>query len=170
MNALRNILIVALFYSVTALAEPASDRSIKQLLDVTHVRDISAGTLSQLNSINDNIITQALQGKTLTPEHQRSIANMKYRMLAVIQDEMAWEKLEPMYLRLYRESFTEEEIVSMLSFYKTSAGRALIRKMPVLMQNTMLEIQKTLSRLNPQLLQIREEYLTEIKAACKKND
>lgn len=82
-----------------------------------------------------------------------------------MQGEFAWEKLEPVYLRLYRASFTEEEIVGMLSFYKTPAGQAVITKMPLLTQNTMIEIQKLLSGITPQIQKIQEDFIAEMKVA-----
>ena len=77
------------------------------------------------------------------------------------------EKLEPRYLRLYKEAFSEEEIAGMLSFYKTPAGRAVIDKMPVLMQQTMLEVQKLISGTIPQMQKIQEEFAAEMSAAGK---
>lgn len=167
MNFVINIFITLLFCSATAMAAPASDSSIKQLLDVTQSRKLVDGMRAQFDSLMNNSIQQALQGKTPTPKQQQAIANMRNKMVAVMQGELAWEKLEPMYLRLYKESFSEEEIVGMLSFYKTPAGQAVINKMPVLMQKTMLEVQKMVSGAAPQMQKIQEQFVTEIKAANK---
>jgi len=167
MNVLRNALIALLFCSATAMAAPASDSSIKQLLNITHARKVVDGMRAQLDTAMNNVVQQALQGKTPTPRQQQAIANMKNRMFALMQGETAWEKLEPMYLRIYKESFSEEEIAGMLSFYKTPAGLAVINKMPVLMQKTMLEVQKMLGGVTPQMQKIQEQFVAEIKTASK---
>jgi uncharacterized protein len=167
MNVLRNALIALLFCSATAMAAPASDSSIKQLLNVTQAQKLVDGMRAQFDTLMNNVVQQALQGKTPTPKQQQAIANMKNRMVALIQGELAWEKIEPMYLRLYKESFSEEEVVGMLSFYKTPAGLAIINKMPMLMQKTMLEVQKMLSGATPQMQKIQEQFVAEIKAANK---
>ncbi|MDR2506703.1 MAG: DUF2059 domain-containing protein [Candidatus Accumulibacter sp.] len=115
----------------------------------------------------NNTVQQALQGKNPTPKQQQAITNMKNRMVEIMQGEFAWEKLEPMCLRLYKESFSEEEVAGMLAFYKTPAGQALIHKMPVLMQKTMLEVQKMFSDVSPKMQKIQEQFAAEMASASK---
>jgi hypothetical protein len=168
MNVVRNTLIALLFCSSTATAAaPASESSIKQLLAVTQVQKLLDGMRVQFDSLMNNAVQQALKGKTPNTRQQEAIENMKNRMVALLQGELAWEKIEPMYLRLYKESFSEEEVDSMLSFYKTPGGQALINKMPGLMQKTMLEVQKMLSGVTPQLQKIQQDFITEIRTASK---
>ncbi len=167
MNVFRNILIAFLFCSTTAMAAPSSEGSIKQLLAITHAQKLVDGMRGQFDSLMNNIIQQALKGKTPTAKQQQAIENMKNRMVALIQGELAWGKLEPLYLRLYQESFTEEEVAGMLSFYETPAGQAVIYKMPVLMQKTMVDMQKMIVEITPQMQTIQENFVAEISAANK---
>jgi hypothetical protein len=167
MYALRNILIALLFCSTTAMAAPASESSIRQLLEVNQAQKLVDGMQTQFNSLMNNSVQQALKGKTPTPEQQQAIENMKNKMITLLHSELAWEKLEPMYLRLYQETFTEEEVLGILSFYKTPAGQAVITKMPVLMQKTMLDMQKTIAGITPKMKQIQENFAAEMSAASK---
>ena len=168
MNVLKNALIVLLLLgSATAAAAPASDSSIEQLLAVTQAQKILDGMRAQFDSLMNNAIQQALKGRTPNAAEQQAITNMKNRMIAVLQGELAWEKLEPMYLRLYRDSFTEEEVGGMLAFYKTPAGQAVINKMPLLVQKTMVEIQAMSTGMAPQMQKIQRDFMAEIQAAEK---
>lgn len=167
MNVFKYALIAFLFNSSSALAAPASADSIRELLTVTQAQKLLDGMRGQVDSLMNNAIQQSLKGKTPTPSQQQAIAKMKSRMINLVTGELAWEKLEPMYLRLYKESFTEEEVAGMLSFYKTPAGQAVINKMPLLMHKTMLEIQKTTSDLTPQMQKIQQDFFAEISAANK---
>jgi hypothetical protein len=150
---------------MAAMAAPPSDGSLKQLLAVTQARKLLDGMRAQFDSLMNNAIQQELKGKTPTAKQQQAIANMRKRMVALMQGALAWEKIEPMYLRLYKESFTEEEVAGMLSFYKTPAGQAVINKMPVMMQKTMLELQKMMSGMAPQMQKIEQDFVAELKAA-----
>ncbi len=167
MNVLGNVLIVFLFCSTSAMAAPASESSIKQLLAVTQAKKLVDGMSVQLDSMMSNTIRQALAGKTPTARQQKAIENMKNRTVALIHGELEWEKLEPMYIRLYKESFTEEEVAGMLSFYKTPAGQAVIYKMPVLMQKTMENMQKMTERITPEMQKIQESFVAEMSVADK---
>ena len=72
-----------------------------------------------------------------------------------------------MYVRIYTESFTEDEVSGMISFYRTPIGQAAIHKMPLLMQKTMMEVQKSMAGTAPQMQKAQEEFLAEIKEASK---
>ena len=167
MNVLRKALIILLLSSTSVMAVPASEESIKQLFSVTQVQKQLDAVNKQLDIMMNNSIQQCMKGKSPTPGTQQAINNMKNKMLALFQEEITWEKLEPMYLRLYKESFSEEEIVGMLSFYKTPAGQAFINKMPVLAQKTMQEFQTFMSSYQLKMKNIQKEFEAEINTQGK---
>jgi hypothetical protein len=167
MNALRNALIVVLIGSTTAIAAPASENSIRQLLAITQAKKLLDGVRNQFDLQMNNAVQQSLKGRAPTANQQLAITNMKNKMVALLQEQLTWEKFEPIYLSLYKESFTEEEIAGMLSFYQSPAGQAVINKMPVLMQKTMLEVQAIMSRLAPQMEKIQRSFAADMAAAGK---
>jgi hypothetical protein len=72
-----------------------------------------------------------------------------------------------MSIRLYKESFSEEEVAGMLAFYKTPAGQAVIFKMPVLTQQIMIETHKMMNVLLPKIKVIEQQFAAELAAASK---
>jgi len=165
MRVLRIGLVALLLGSAPAWAAPASEASIRELLSVTQAAKLLEGVRAQFDGLMGNMIRQAMNGRTPTPAQEQAIQRMKSRMVAVLQSELSWEKLEPMYLRLYRDSFTDEEVGGMLAFYRTPAGRAVIEKMPLLMQNTMVEVQGMIAGMAPQMHRIEQDLLADLKAA-----
>jgi len=160
----RLLLMCLLSISTTAMAAPASDAAIRRLLAVTETRKMLTDVDSQFQGMMNQAIQEGLQGKVPTARQQEAIDGMKRRMTGLLQEEMAWERLEPFYLRLYRESFTEEEVSGMVAFYETPTGRAVVRKMPVLMQNTMAEMQRRILGLLPKIQKIQEQFMQEMSA------
>ena len=67
------------------------------------------------------------------------------------------KKLKPMFVQIYAELFTEEEINGIVSFYKSPAGKAMIEKMPQMMQRMMPMMQKLMGDLQPEIKKIIEE-------------
>jgi len=160
-----SVFLAALGSPMIVMAAPASESSIKELMSVTQSRQLVDGMRGQLDAMMKNGIAQQLNGKTPTAKQQQAIDNMSKKMVDFMQGTLAWEKLEPMYMRTYKESFSEEEIVGMLAFYKTPAGQAVINKMPVLMQKVMGEVQQTMAQAAPQMQKIQKEFMDEMKAA-----
>jgi hypothetical protein len=161
----NSVLAALLCGPVFATAAPASENSIKELLAVTQAQNLFEGMRAQFDALMGNGIQQQLKGKTPNAKQQAAIDNMRKKMVALMQGNLAWEKLESMYLRIYRDSFSEEEVAGMLAFYKTPAGQAVVYKMPVMMQKVMAEVQNMMSGSAPQMQKIMEEFGAEMKAA-----
>lgn len=165
MNALRNILLIFIFFSTAATAAPASDDSIKQLLEITQMQKQIDAVRNQVDGMFNNDVQKMLNGKTPTIGQQQAINNWKNRTSEIMHSVLSWEKLEPICFRLYKESFTEEEVAGMLSFYKTPAGQAALFKLPTLTQKTMIEVQTILSEVAPNIKSVQEKFIAELKAA-----
>ena len=70
-----------------------------------------------------------------------------------------------MYVRLYKETFSEEEVKGMLAFYRTPSGQAVIHKMPLLMQKVMLETNTMIRSMSPEMQKIQQDFASEMGAA-----
>jgi len=68
---------------------------------------------------------------------------------------------------IYRKSFSQSEIDGMLKFYKTPAGKAVIAKMPVVMQNTMQVMQGEMAEMVPKMQQLMADTASQIQALGK---
>ena len=151
-------------------APPApSEDSIRRLLEVTEARKLLDGMMAQVDALMRRNMEQALRGRQVTPEQEAIIARMRGRMADAFREEMAWDKLEPLYVRVYRDTFTQAEVDGMLDFYRTDAGRALIVKMPAVIQTTMGEMQQRMQPLIAKMRTIEEEALAELRATERKD-
>ena len=88
--------------------------------------------------------------------------------MAILKEMFEWNKLEPMYLRVYQKSFTQQEVDGMIAFYKTPAGQAVISKMPVVMQNTMNEMQQMMGPMMQKIQRMQQDVVAEMKAEGQK--
>ena len=77
--------------------------------------------------------------------------------MALMKELLDWKKLEPIYVRIYQKTFTQQEIDGMIAFYKTSAGQAVISKMPAAMQNTMDEMQGLMAPVMEKMQRMQQE-------------
>lgn len=154
-----------LFFSATAMASPARDSTISELLKVTNARKLINSMRGQVDSLMDRSIQASLDGKQPNEKQKAAIEKMKKRTIALLNDELAWQRFKPMTVRLYKETFTEEELQGMLKFYKSPAGQALINKMPTLLRKTMMEVQKMTADMAPKMNQIEQDFEKDMEAA-----
>ncbi len=157
------LLLVITALSLRAADTVPSESSIKELLAATQVTKMLDQMLPQIDAVMQRAMADALKGQTITPEEQKMIDQGHANAVAVMKEELAWSKLEPLYIRVYQKSLTQEEVTGMIAIYKTPAGRAMITKMPVVMQNTMVEMQTMLAPIMQRLQASQQELVTQIK-------
>lgn len=158
--------LVLLCSSTAFAAEPApSEASLRDLLALTRAQDTLDTMLAQMDTAMETSMRQAMAGETLSRAQRDLIDQMRVDMLALLKAEMAWDKMEPGMLDVYRTSFTQSEVDGMLAFYRSEAGKAVVDKMPLVLQNSMKLAQERLGAVMPRMQALQQEYLAKIEAA-----
>ncbi len=159
------ILVGIMLVSISAFAETKpSDASLDELLTITDSQKLIDGMWPQMDAMLKNSAKQALGEIVLNEEQQKISDNTHAKMTTMFKEEFAYEKMKPMIIKIYKESFSQDEIDGMISFYKSKAGKAVIKKMPVVMQSTSENVQAQMSQITPKLLKIQQDSVAEIKA------
>lgn len=154
---------------VAAADSPPSEASVKELLDVMQVHKMLDATMVQMDGFIQQTMQQVTQGQTITPDAQKEIDKRRTEALSKMKEVLDWSKLEPVYVRVYQKSFTQPEIDGLIAMYKTPAGQTLLTKMPVVMQNTMSEMQQLLQPVMQQVQQTQREMMTKLRSQKPKN-
>lgn len=141
-----------------------SEASIKELLEVTQARKLIDGMMPQLEGMMKQAMREGRAGRDLSDTDEKAMEKVQAVVIDSIRSEMSWDQWEPIYLKIYRDSFSQEEINGLLTFYKSPAGVALIKKMPVVMQSTMTEVQKRIKPMTERMRKKMDEALDEIAA------
>ena len=140
---------VLLVVSVSATAAPPSDQSIEEMMRVMQVEKMLNQMLTQMETGMqtgmEQGLQQSLQGKTATGAQKARIAEFQKKLSGILKDELSFAKMKDVYLQVYRETFTQEEISSIIAFYSSPAGKAMIEKIPVAMQKARALVQARIS-------------------------
>jgi hypothetical protein len=165
------ILVLGLLFTAPSYAQSpaASEASIRELMTLTNSKSLLDGVYGQLDGLMEKAMKDALAGKSVNADQEKLMAEMRARTVDIFREEMSWEKLEPGYLELYRTTFSQSEIEGMIGFYKTDAGKAVIGKMPLMMQNVMQMMMTRMQSLTPRISSLTEEYVAKLKAAGGKS-
>lgn len=142
-----------------------TDESLRHLLEVIDARKLVDSMSHQVDSIMTTTMQKMLQGQTISPKQQQAIDTMRAKMVSVMQENLNWDVMEPIYLKVYKETFSQAEIDGMIGFYSSPAGHAVVEKLPLAMQNSMGAMQEQLTKtLIPKLQQMVQETAAQIKA------
>jgi hypothetical protein len=163
---------ILLLLAVTCLAAQAAESvpteaAIRELLTVTHAQKILDEMIPQVDAMMQKAMAEALKGQPVSPAAQKLIEQSRANAMAMMKEELAWSKLEPLYMRVYQKSLTQEEVTGMIELYKTPAGQAMINKMPIVLQNTMAEMQTMVAPVMQRLQKSQEQLVADIKKEIK---
>ena len=141
-------------------ADEASKRArIEELLLLTNVEAVTNQVLDQIK----NMSLESLKRAGMPGESEAAFKANQERIFALIKDQMSWEKMKPNYVQLYSDAFTEEEVEGIVAFYKTPTGQGMLKKMPMLMQNSMKLSQQRMAEIMPEIQRIIQETKQETK-------
>lgn len=145
---------LALFSFTAAAQIPTKEAKIERMLQLTNVDATIDQMLNQMKAMAASQVPPdtSLEGRTKAMELQGKIMD-------VVKARMSWEKLSPMYVKIYSEVFSEEEINGILAFYESPAGRAMLTKTPALIAKTMGWVQSQMRDVAPEIERLTKEAL-----------
>ena len=157
---MKNILIILIaLLSINAVAQEATkDEKLKELVNVMDMDSMLESMYSQMEIMMQNAATEM----GVKPSEQPIFDEYYSKMTLVMRESMSWEKMEPGIVALYDRNFTEKEIDSMLEFYKSDAGKAILEKMPAVMNESMLLGQELMRDTIPKLKEISQQLAEDL--------
>ncbi len=121
-------------------AEP-SDADIEKLLKASRAESMLNALVPQMEAMQRQQFEQLTAGRELTPEQRAEADRLLARTNEIMRKTLSWQEMRPMYIDVYKKTFTREDVRAITKFYESQAGRSLLDKTPALMQNLMGAIQ-----------------------------
>jgi uncharacterized protein len=152
--------ILGLIVLCLCTAAPAVAQDKRALIEkLMEVSNISGQLQSGVQSVTVQIMTQIKKNNPTIPEDvsiyvQGKIENKFSRILSTIVNQLGYQ--------VYSETFSVDELQSVINFYRSEAGQKLVQKSPILIQNIATRLPEYLKEVGPK---IRE---TAIAAAAEK--
>ena len=145
-------LIIMVIGPFACAQELTKQAKIERLLDAMN----ADATINQLFE-QIKTMTAAQMPPGATPEQTAKAREVQDKILDLVKSRISWDKMRPSYIKLYSETFSEEEIGGMLAFYESPAGRAMLAKMPTLLTKLIEVAQTQMNDLQPEIQRIMRE-------------
>jgi len=84
-------------------------------------------------------------------------AAVEQQVAPIVTEQLNWEKLRPQFVKAYADTYSEEELDGILSFYKSPAGQAWITKLPELNGRAVKVSQQAMQDAQAQIRKIAEQ-------------
>jgi len=156
-----------LVISAAAQAAPPSEASVNRLLDAMQVDKVLDAIKPQLEGMMKQMEQQAQSGKTLSAADQKVFDKFHARVIAIMNKNLTMATLRPQYVRIYAQNFSQEEVDGMTAFYESPTGKAVVTKLPGVMQTVMAEMPKTLAPMMQEMQKAGKDMSDELAAQHK---
>lgn len=151
--------------SIPTFAAPPSDASVEQLLKLTKADKLTDTVFKQMDGMMKAAMRQATKGQPLNAEQQAIVNQQQTDMIAIMKDELSWSKIKGMYVQVYRDTFSQEEINGLITFYKSPTGQAFVDKQPELIKRTMAIMQQRMTPMIERIQKMEKETAAELQKA-----
>lgn len=168
----RWIAVLVVMLAVVPCAARADDASktakVKELFALMHIDHSLDRMRSAMAQQVQATAKNAPGAENLTPEKQKMQQEFIDNSMKVVDDNFSWAVLEPAYVKLYADTYTEAEIDGILAFYKSPSGQAMLAKTPQLSGGVMQIVHGRMDGFQPKMQGLQELYLKAMAPAAAK--
>jgi hypothetical protein len=94
---------------------------------------------------------------------QADVQEFQSRVFTLMAAHMSWQTMKPVYVAMYDETFTVDELRPLVAFFKSPAGQVYVDKTPALMSNTMKQMQQVVGDMMPEMQKLSADFMQQMK-------
>jgi uncharacterized protein len=144
-------IVMLLWVALPAGAQQSKQQKIQRIIEITSPDSVVTEVVNQVDGMMKQIRPNP------TPQQKARQQTALDKIAKISKERML--KIRPELVKAYAETFTDEEIDGMLTFYETPAGRASITKIPAINSRMAGLIQSEMNALGPEINKIAEDAL-----------
>ena len=139
-----------LLLSQRGWTDEASHRQLStELLELMKVDEMTDKMFEQIKMMQKAQFAQAgLPAESI---------NLQDKIMEIMAQELSWDALKNDYIKLYVDTFSEEDLKGLIDFYKSPLGQKFVEKTPELMEKSMQISQRRTMELLPKIQQMTEQ-------------
>ncbi len=164
MKRLSFALALLLVLPTLAHADDASRRAkVEEMIHITKMDQMMSQLMNQMSERMKALTTKQTANLNMSADQRKVFDDYQAHIHQIMADSISWDKLKPLIITVYSETYTDEEVDGILAFYRTPAGQALIAKSPQLVAKTMDLVQKQMLDAQPKIQQATDDFTHQMK-------
>jgi len=157
-NLVLFALIVLISLPVAATAGDAERRQLaEEFLSLNKVKE----QVDTMYEKVEGIIVSQLEAIDIPDDREKNLLAMQKIARDLLFKGLSWDSLNEEYIKLYTDTFTEEELAGVIEFSKSPLGQKMAEKSPILMQKSMEIGRQHAQQVMPLVQQAIQEYMKE---------
>ncbi|MCG8394581.1 MAG: DUF2059 domain-containing protein [Pseudomonadales bacterium] len=161
MKKIMTVLLLSLVSMAAMAADEAEKKAAAQdVLDASNAKAIFTEARKQIEGMTDQALTA-----NIPADDQAMLKRYQKRVQTILEDGLNWEAMENNMLGLYQRTFTLKELEDMADFYQSESGKAIMKKMPQVMAESVQMSQRQMQQVMPMVQQMFSDLEAELAQA-----
>lgn len=114
--------------------QDGSDMLAEKFLVVTKQKDQNIELLDMLKTQISQQTNKHSKAKNLNEHNRKLLENYSNKMTNILIEELSWEKIKGNHLKIIKSIYSDEELRSLIQFFKSELGQLYINKQQIAMQ------------------------------------
>lgn len=164
----RILLALFLFAPLAAHADAPASKQAKaeELLQLTHMDRLMTQMLDQMSMRMKTTADEQAASMHMTPQQKTLYDDYQQKLNQLLASNLTWDKMKPVMVQVYSDTYTDQELDGILAFYRSPAGQAMVAKSPELMTKTRNTMIERMSSLQSQVQQLSKDFAEKMQQAA----
>lgn len=164
----RILFALFLFAPLAAHADAPASKQAKaeELLQLTHMDRLMTQMLDQMSMRMKTTADEQAASMHMTPAQKTLYDDYQQKLSQLLASNLTWDKMKPIMVQVYSDTYTDQELDGILAFYRSPAGQAMVAKSPELMTKTRNTMIERMSSLQSQVQQLSKEFAEKMQQAA----
>ncbi len=147
----------------SAHADAASkERKVREMLVALRLEE----TTNRLEQAQEERIRATSEQQLATaspdPDQKKHYEEFRSRVIDLLRRSASWKALEPDFVRLYSDAYSEEELNGILVFYRSPTGRTMLARNLELTDKCIAISQRRMAELAPKIQELVDQFEREL--------
>lgn len=131
-----------------ATPSPEVNALAEELLVLFEVDKNMSATLEQIVAMQEQMLDAS---PSLNAEQKAKALEAAKVSMAETFDFLSWDRIKPLFIEIYAENFTADELKGMIAFFQSPVGKTWIEKQPAIQIATMQKMQTLMLEVQPKI-------------------
>ncbi len=127
--------------------DPEHKAAADKLLRTLNIDENMKMAFRQMERMQEQMIARDAK----SPEEKAKAETAMKAAMRSTEEEFSWDKIGPMFVDVYAEVFTKEELEQLTNFYESPIGQKFVEKQPQLQVATMKRMQALMKEIMPKI-------------------
>jgi hypothetical protein len=164
MLAVLPVLVLVLVLPALSTAGDLSDVQAarrKQVEVLLELMDADA-MIDRVYTQTDQMLREMAAQMEIQPSEKAVFDDFASKIIATMKADLNWARMKEPMIDLYLKHYTDQEVKDITAFYKTPSGQSMLKKMPLVMQDSLRISQQMMKDTYPKIQDLMKDLEAEI--------